>query len=130
MQSYKRAVRVGELIQRELSKIVQEMKNPGVGFITLMHVTLTDDLQTARAFYSVIGTDEEIGQAAEVLKQATRDIRHQLALRLNLRRTPTLEFVFDDTPAKASHVFELLDRIKAEESSDENPEELPDEKDQ
>lgn len=115
MQSYKRSARVAELIQQELAKIIQDMKNSEIGFTTITSVTLTDDLQTARAFYSVIGSEEEIMKTSAVLKDSVREIRHELAVRLNLRRTPTLEFVFDETPAKADRIFELLEKIKTEE---------------
>ncbi|MCX5778336.1 MAG: 30S ribosome-binding factor RbfA [Elusimicrobia bacterium] len=128
MQSYKRSVRVAELIQQELANIVRDIKNREIGFTTITTVTLTDDLQTARAFYSVIGTEEETQKTAVVLKAAVKEIRHELAVRLNLRRTPTLEFVFDETPVKADRIFELLEKIKSEEPihekepEDENPE--------
>ncbi|MGA2090027.1 MAG: 30S ribosome-binding factor RbfA [Endomicrobiales bacterium] len=123
MRSYKRSVRIAELIQQELAKIVRDIKNQEIGFTTITGVTLTDDLQTARAFYSVIGSDEEVSKTAEVLKDRVREIRHELAIRLNLRRTPTIEFVFDETPAKADRIFELLEKIKTEEPVEEEHEE-------
>lgn len=114
MRGYKRSARVGELIQHELAGILRDLKNADIGFTTITGVKLTDDLQTARVFYSVIGSADDTRRTAATLVELTKDIRHQLALRLNLRRTPTLEFVFDETPARADRVFELLEKIKAE----------------
>jgi ribosome-binding factor A len=121
MLSYKRSTRIAERIQQELSKIVQELKdpNPNLGFVTITDVRVTDDLQTARAFYSVIGTEQEIQESREILKAAVPEMRHQLALRLNLRRTPTLTVEFDETPSKADRIFELLEKIRIEEEEKE-----------
>jgi ribosome-binding factor A len=130
MQSFKRSVRVAELIQQELARIIQDMKTQEIGFTTITAVTLTDDLQTARAFYSVIGTEDEIKKTADVLKASVKGIRHELAVRLNLRRTPTLEFVFDETPVKADRIFELLEKIKSEEPIHEENQENDPENDQ
>lgn len=116
MQQYKRSARVGELIQQEISKIVQEdLKQPGVGFITITGVKLTDDLQQARVFYSVIGGEEEVARTKTILLDSVQMIRHELAARLNLRRTPTLTFDYDETPERAARVFSILERIKSEE---------------
>ena len=114
MLSYKRSVRVAELIQHEIARIVQELKNPGIGFVTVTGVKLTDDLLDARVFYSVIGSPEDVKKTKQIMENSAQEIRRQLALRLNLRRTPTLTFSFDDTPEKAAHIFELLEKIKAE----------------
>ncbi|MCB4792392.1 MAG: 30S ribosome-binding factor RbfA [Elusimicrobia bacterium] len=120
MESYKRAVRVGELIQHEISKIVQELKEPGLGFITITGVKLTDDLKSARVFYSIIGDEKDKKINDEILKNVTPFIRHMLAVRVNLRYTPTIEFNYDDTPERATRIFEILEKIKKEESL-ENP---------
>jgi ribosome-binding factor A len=119
MLSYKRSVRIAELIQKEIAKIMQEFKNPEIGFVTITGVKLTDDLLDARAYYSVIGSQEEVERTKAIIKNSIPEIRHQLALRLNLRRTPTLIFSYDDTPEKAAHVFELLEQIKTEDSEPE-----------
>ena len=115
MLSYKRSERVAELIQREIAKIIQDLKEPGIGFVTVTGVKLTDDLLDARIFYSVLGSPEEIEQSKKIIEKVSQHIRHELAYKLNLRRTPTLKFSFDDTPQKAAHVFEILEQIKQEE---------------
>lgn len=118
MLSYKRSTRVAELLQHEISKIIQEMQSQGIGFITVTGVKLTDDLQSARVFYSVIGSEEEIEKSRKMLEDSVHEIRHQIAVRLNLRRTPTLEFKFDITPTHATKIFEILEKIKDEEEKD------------
>lgn len=115
MLSYKRSTRVAELIQQEISRIVQELRDPCLGFITITGVKLTDDLQDARVFYSVIGTEKEIKDSGLILENSVPLMRRQLAARLNLRRTPALTFEFDKTPSRANRVFALLEQIKSEE---------------
>ncbi|AKL98172.1 30S ribosome-binding factor RbfA [Endomicrobium proavitum] len=112
--SYKRSTRVAELIQHVISELVREIKEEGIGFVTVMGIKLTDDLLDARVFYSVLGTDEEKTKADKVLKNKTKEIRHELAGRLNLRRTPTIIFEYDDSTETATKVFDLLKKIEDE----------------
>ena len=117
MLSYKRSVRVAEQIQKVVAVIIQDLKEPGLGFITVTGVKLTEDLLDARVFYSVLGTPEQIENTKKAIEKDAPEIRHELAARLNLRRTPTLMFSYDDTPERASHVFEILEHIKDVDSS-------------
>jgi len=117
MQSYKRSTRVAELIQKEISKLLREIKDPELGFVTITSVKLTDDLQDARVFYSVIGSEEQKLKTKTILLDSLKHIRHELASTINMRRTPTLEFEYDDTPEKATHIFEIFEKISKEEES-------------
>jgi ribosome-binding factor A len=120
MLSYKRSVRVAEQVQQEISRIVQELKNahPALGFVTITGIRMSDDLRSARVFYSVIGSEQEVKESSSIIDAAVPEIRHQLAVRLNMRRTPTLQFDYDTTPQKAARVFELLEKIKSEETDE------------
>ncbi|MDR2399956.1 MAG: 30S ribosome-binding factor RbfA [Endomicrobium sp.] len=110
--SYKRSVRVGELIQQVVSEIVRELRDLDSGLVTIMGVKLTDDLLSCRIYYSVFGSKED--KAQNVLKKNTKEIRHKLAMRLNLRRTPEIIFVYDNTNENAAKVFDLLKKIEKE----------------
>jgi ribosome-binding factor A len=79
-----------------------------------MGVKLTDDLLSCRVFYSVFGSEDDKDKAGRILKDNTKEIRHQLALRLNLRRTPSIEFVYDNTNETASKVYDILKKIENE----------------
>jgi len=115
MRSYKRADRVAELIQADTVKILRDIKELDKGLLTVTKVKLTDDLQTCRIFYSVIGTDADKKNADTVLNEKLKQIRYQLANTMDLRRVPTIEFVYDDSAEKAEKVFEILEKIKSEE---------------
>jgi ribosome-binding factor A len=114
MHSYKRSARVAEQIQQTIADIIRDIKEPGLGFVTVTGVKLSDDLLDARIFYSIIGTPDEVAKSKEILEESLKTIRHELALRLNLRRTPELNLKYDDTAEKASRVFELLEKISRE----------------
>jgi ribosome-binding factor A len=111
---YKRAVRVGELIQHTVSKIIKEMKDLDSKFVTIMSVKLSEDLLSCRIFYSVFGGQEDKQKVSDILKKRTNSLRHELAIRLNLRRTPSICFVYDDVVESASKVFDILEKIKEE----------------
>lgn len=112
--SYKRSVRVGVLIQQEISSILRDMRGLNAGLVTVTGIKLTDDLLECKVFYSVFGSEEDKKTSGRILKENTKEIRHRLALRLNLRRTPSIEFIYDDTNEKASKVFEILKKIENE----------------
>jgi ribosome-binding factor A len=112
--SYKRSVRVSELIQQNVSLIVKKMKDLDVGLVTIMSVSLTDDLLNCKIYYSVLGSEEDKKKIAGVLKKSTKQVRHKLALRLDLRRTPTISFVYDNTNERATKVFDILQKIEEE----------------
>lgn len=114
MLSYKRSVRVAEQIQQVISRIVQEIKTPGFGFVTITGVKLTDDLQDARVYYSVIGSADDVQRSGEIMQESLPNIRHELAQRLNLRRTPSLTLSFDRTPERAHRIFSLLEQLQHE----------------
>ncbi len=112
--SYKRSVRLSELIQQTVSSIIREMKDLDTGFVTVMGVSLMDDLLNCKIYYSVLGSEEDKNKVARVLKKNTKQVRHKLALHLNLRRTPTISFVYDDTNERATKVFSVLQKIEEE----------------
>lgn len=112
--SYKRSARVGALIQQTLSEIIREIREFNVGLVTIMGVKLTDDLLSCRVYYSVFGTDEDKKRVEEIFEANAKEIRQTLAMRLNLRRTPTLTFVYDVTNEKAAKIFDILKQIEDE----------------
>jgi len=112
--SYKRSVRVSELIHRTIADIVREIRDLDARFVTVMGVKLTDDLLNCRIYYSVFGVREDKEKAEKVLKRNTKKVRYQLALRLNLRHTPAVSFVYDDTNESAAKIFGILKKIEGE----------------
>lgn len=111
---WRRIERLNRQLQQEISKIVQALKDPGVGFVTITGVRLTPDLLQAKVYYSVLGTPEERESSRLALGRAAPFVRNVLNRLENLRRPPELQFVFDETSERAQEVFTLLHRIEQE----------------
>jgi ribosome-binding factor A len=108
-----RTIRLGEQIREEVSDILgREVRDPGIGFLTLTRVRVTDDLSQARIYYTMLGDPAERKKTARALERAVPFIRRSLAERLHVRRMPELAFEFDQSVAHQARVEELLEEIK------------------
>jgi ribosome-binding factor A len=124
MMQYKRAERVGDLIKKEVSQIIQyELKDPGIGFVTITGVELSSDLKHARIFYSVLGDENAKKQSSSALSRACGFIQHEIGRRLRLRYTPEICFFFDSSVEYGAHIETLIKKIH--ESSGSTKEDLP-----
>jgi ribosome-binding factor A len=99
------ADRIKEIIARRLERGIRD---PRLGFVTITDVRVTGDLQHASVFYTVYGTDEERADSAAALKAATGMLRTEVGRNLNVRLTPSLEFIADAVPENAAHIDALL----------------------
>jgi ribosome-binding factor A len=107
-----RPVRLGEQIREDLSEILKdEVRDPGIGFLTVTHVRVSADLQVARVYYTLLGEDRARRDAARALERAAPFLRRQLAGRLRLRRAPELHFHYDESVARGERVEQLLQEI-------------------
>ena len=79
-----------------------------MGFVTITDVRVTGDLQHASVFYTVYGSDQERDDSAAALKAATGMLRSEVGKHLNVRLTPSLEFIPDALPETAGHIADLL----------------------
>ena len=102
--------RVNEEIQRELSSLIRTVKDPRVadaGMVSVTAVEATPDLKYAKIYVSALNKDSS-GQLLKGLKPAAGSLRRELGQRLNLRATPELSFVRDDSIDKGAHILDLL----------------------
>ncbi|MDR2772275.1 MAG: 30S ribosome-binding factor RbfA [Elusimicrobiota bacterium] len=112
MQTYKRATRVAELIQRTVAEIIRNFQDIDTAVVSITEVVLSDDLLNCKVYFSVFG-DEEVRKKNEIiLRTNVKEIRHQLALKLNLRRTPEILLYYDDSSQRAAKIIDILDKIK------------------
>ncbi len=117
---YKRAQRVGDLIKEEISRIIQyELKDPGIGFVTVTQVKLSDDLRHAKIFYSVLGGEEAKKESSSALRRACGFIQHEIGRRLRLKYTPEIYFLFDPSVEYGAHIETLIEKIHQSEKSTE-----------
>jgi ribosome-binding factor A len=111
-----RTVRLGEQIRQDLTELlVRRVHDPGIGFITLTRVRVTEDLQQARVFYTTLAEGADAQKTA--LERATPYLRRALAERLRLRRVPELSFAVDVSIANQARVEELLEQIKRDDAA-------------
>ena len=101
----------------ELSKIISfEVKDPRIHPMTsVVSVEVTPDLKYAKVFVSVLGSEQEKKDTQEGLKSAASHIRTQLARTLNLRNTPELTFVIDDSIEYGVTMSKRIDDLAAQE---------------
>ena len=112
-----RTIRLAEQIRIETGGILsRQVHDPGVGFVTLTRVQVTDDLLQARIFYTAMGDPAERKKTARALERALPFIRRALGQRLQLRRVPEITFRYDDSVANQARVEELLEDIKREDA--------------
>ena len=109
--------RINEEMQKELSGILREVKDPRVGrsFISITAVDCTADLKYAKVYYSTVGLrGDDLKELEKGLKSAGGFIRSQLAHRMDLRQTPELTFIRDTSMENGAHISELLRKVEAE----------------
>ncbi|RLK47538.1 30S ribosome-binding factor RbfA [Microbacterium telephonicum] len=104
-----RQARLGDRIRVILAERLEKgLRDPRLGFVTITEVRVTGDLQHASVFYTVYGSDQERQDSAAALKAATGMLRSEVGKHLNVRLTPTLEFILDALPDNAGHIEDLL----------------------
>src|SRR5215469_1866876 len=102
--SRRRQELVTELIHQEISKRIPLLKDPGLGFITILAVRMTPDFNQAKVFYSVLGTQEEKDRTAAALERATPFLRSELRSLESLKFPPELIFVSDNSAEEAQKI--------------------------
>lgn len=126
-----RPERVGEQIRQALADLLaREVRDPGVGFVTLTRVKVSPDLQMARAYYTLMGDAHSRREADRALARVAPFLRRHLAGRLRLRRVPELQFHFDESVEHQDRIERILQDLQAErESRGELPDQGPPEDD-
>lgn len=117
--------RVNELLLEEIAQLLQRgIKDPRIGFVSVIRVETTRDLKNARVYVSVYGEEAAQAETLQGLSSAAGYIRHQLFRSLSLKTIPNLSFVLDDSIAHGVHIASVLKQL--EQDGDE-PEAEPDE---
>ena len=100
--------RINEEIQRELSNLIRTVKDPRVtGLISVTAVDTTTDLKFCKVYISALDKSD-VSQVLKGLKSASGYLRRELGRALNLRYTPELTFVRDDSIDHGAHILDML----------------------
>jgi ribosome-binding factor A len=105
-----RAERVNELIRRELVLLLKkETKDPRLQSVVITDVIVTRDLTSAKVFFSVDESSQQI--VASLLNKASGFFRTSLSKSLDLRHTPSLNFIYDMAPNTGAKIDDLLSKL-------------------
>ncbi len=112
-----RGFRVADQIQRDLTELIaRELKDPRVGMVTLQSIEVTPDYAHAKVFFSVLTGDAQ--ETQDALNQAAGFLRNGLFKRLMIHTVPTLHFMFDRTPERASDMNALIAKAVSSRAKD------------
>ena len=113
-KEFSRARRVGGQIQRELADLIRtEIKDPGLGMISIVGVEVSKDMGRARVFISALDPQQGI-DSHKALERASGYLRRLLGQNMRLRTVPQLSFILDDTIAKGMEMDALINKALAE----------------
>jgi ribosome-binding factor A len=102
--------RVNEAVREVLStRLAEGLSDPRIGFVTVTSVDTSPDLRHARVYVSVLGGERERDDALAGLASAHGVLQSAIAGELRMKRTPTLQFVYDESVDRGMRITELLD---------------------
>ena len=127
MATDRRVSRVASLIKREVSQMLMtgiKDDRVGAGMVSVTDVEVSGDLQHAKIYVSIYGTEEARAETMEGLDAATRYVRSELGHRMRLRRTPEVSFHEDRSIERGSRVLTLINQLSlAREEKDDDGDE-------
>jgi ribosome-binding factor A len=109
-----RPTRVSEEFREILAEEIPRLKDPRVGFVTVIAVRVTPDLRHARVSYSTMGDEKEKRATAAALRSARGHLRTVIGRQVRLKVLPELEFEEDEALRTADRIEELLQRLHRE----------------
>ena len=113
-----RVERIQEQVREEVSQMLAtEVRDPGVGLVTVTRTKVTGDLSLARVYWTIIGDANERKKTQKALERAGGFIRHLLAERLSLRRAPEVKFIYDESVAAQDRIEQIIQEIHAEDAA-------------
>lgn len=106
--------KVNDVVLRELTQILRDVKDPRISPMTsVLSVEVAPDLKNCKVWISVLGSAEDGKRTMEGIRSANGFIRSELAHRVNLRNTPELHFILDDSIAYGVEMGHRIDEVTA-----------------
>ena len=114
----RRPQRLAEEVREEVARMVAaELKDPRLGFVTVIRVELAHDLRNARVYVGVLGSEAEREKSLVALRSAAGFIRRELGRRLRIHHSPQIDFRYD----KGLEATDRVARLLQEEAARERP---------
>lgn len=115
MASNQRAARVGEEMREILARLLQGgVKDPRIGFVSIVKVEVSGDIRHAKVFISVLGDEQKKKDSLKGLSSAAGFLRSECARQLQLRFTPELHFALDESIEHGQKIAQLLVQVQKE----------------
>lgn len=113
MASESRAIRVAGIVKAEIAQLLAKgLKDPRIGFVSIMAVKMSSDLQYASVYVSFYGSEKEKRDSLIGLRRSAGWVRRELGRRLKLRLTPEVRFFEDTTLDDVFHLEKVFEEIK------------------
>lgn len=109
-----RAARVADQMREELARLIRELKDPRIGFVSIVKVEVSGDLRHAKVFVSVMGGTQQKSETMKGLQSAAGFLRSEVGQAMRLRFTPELHFVLDDSIEHGVKIAQLLVQVQKE----------------
>jgi len=115
-REFSRTDRVGSQVQRELASIIgNELDDPRLGMLTIQEVRISKDFSHAKVYYTSLGSSLEPVEIQRILKEAAPFLRHELGRKVNMRTTPELRFIHDESVERGARLSSLIeDAVKSD----------------
>lgn len=111
-----RVQRVAEMVRQEVARLIGNgLKDPRVGFVSVMTVRMSGDLRYADVYVSLFGTEKERKSSLIGLQHSAGFFRREVGKAIKLRHAPEIRFLADDTLDEVYHLDELFREIHKEE---------------
>lgn len=123
MSGAERTQRVAELVREEIARlIVRGLKDPRIGFVSVMAVRMSADLKYASVYVSLYGDDRERKGSLAGLRSSARWLRGVIGRNLKLRFAPEIRFFPDDTLDRVFHLEDVFKQLHEEEGASDDVE--------
>lgn len=127
-KEYSRAERMGDELRRVLSIAIQnEVRDPRVGMVNINEVVVSRDLAYAKVYVTFVDRDNADGrkEATQALNGAAGFLRSLVAKQLDIRITPKLQFLFDETSIRGQALSSLISKAVASDRANSSSEDDP-----
>lgn len=106
-----RIERLNHTFMEEISHILMtEVKDEDIRFVTITGVDITNDLSYAKVYFTVLNAERK-KETIDALNGASHFIRGKLSERIEIRHTPELRFIYDDSIAYGEHIENIIEKI-------------------
>jgi len=125
MPKEQRLARINDELMKECANVIRQLKDPRIpALVSVLRTETTRDLSLCKVYLTMYGTDEEKAACFEAILGAAGFIRTEIARRMNLRQTPELKFIPDDSIERGQNLIQLINKVNETEQRQAGDDEL------